>query len=192
MLPLFAKEFVMEKPIIRLGDPTTHGGVVVSASADTLAQGKPVARVGDSVTCPIPGHGGGVIVEGDSTTLLDGRPIALQGHMTSCGAALISTLSEVVVSRGGAGNQSRSSAVGHVAPDGASTVRQLSDINPFDERVHLIGESHIGLPYFIKMADGRMFSGRVGADGLLPRVVTRYEDDYEIFWGDEALARQSE
>ena len=182
----------MEKPIIRLGDPTTHGGVVVSASADTLAHGKPVARVGDSVTCPIHGHGGCVIVEGDPTLLLDGRHVALQGHMTSCGAALISTLSEVIVSSGGTGSHASSSTVGRLASAGASTGRQLSDINAFDERVHLGGGSQIGLPYFIKMADGRTFSGRVGADGLLPRVVTPYEDDYEIFWGDEALARQPE
>lgn len=80
------------KRVIRLGDPTSHGGTVVSASSTVIINGKPVARVGDSVTCPIPGHGVVTIVEGDGAWLDDGRPIALEGHKTSCGASLISTL----------------------------------------------------------------------------------------------------
>lgn len=80
------------KRVIRLGDPTSHGGTVVSASSSVIINGKPVARVGDSVTCPIPGHGVVTIVERDSAWLDDGRPIALEGHKTSCGASLISTL----------------------------------------------------------------------------------------------------
>ncbi len=80
------------KRVIRLGDPTSHGGTVVSASSTVIINGKPVARVGDSVTCPIPGHGVVTIVEGDSAWLDNDRPIALQGHKTSCGASLITTL----------------------------------------------------------------------------------------------------
>ena len=51
------------KRVIRLGDPTTHGGTVVSASSTTIINGIRVARLGDQVTCPIPGHGTVVIVE---------------------------------------------------------------------------------------------------------------------------------
>ncbi|MFT3849480.1 MAG: PAAR domain-containing protein [Propionivibrio sp.] len=80
------------KRVVRLGDPTSHGGAVVSASSDVVINGKPVARLGDSVTCPIPGHGVATIVEGDAEWTDHGRPIALQGHQTSCGASLISTL----------------------------------------------------------------------------------------------------
>ena len=80
------------KRVIRLGDPTTHGGTVVSASSTTIINGIHVARLGDSVTCPIPGHGTVVIVEGDGNWRTDELPIALEGHKTSCGAALISTL----------------------------------------------------------------------------------------------------
>lgn len=80
------------KRVIRLGDPTSHGGTVVSASSVVIINGKRVARIGDSVTCPIPGHGVVTIVEGDSGWTDNGRPIALQGHKTSCGALLIATL----------------------------------------------------------------------------------------------------
>ncbi len=46
-----------------------------------------------------------------------------------------------------------------------------------------------GLPYYIETMDGRVFSGRIGPDGLLPRVDTCGEDEYTVLWGDDALAK---
>lgn len=83
------------KNVIRIGDPTTHGGRVVSAASNYSAFGKPVARVGDQCVCPIPGHQVCFIVEGDSSWTIDGRAVALDGCKTSCGASLISTLGQV-------------------------------------------------------------------------------------------------
>ena len=83
------------KKIIRLGDPTSHGGSVVSAAPNFSMMDVPVARMGDSCTCPLPGHGNCTIAEGDPTWVIDGRPVALEGHLTTCGAALISTLPNV-------------------------------------------------------------------------------------------------
>jgi len=51
--------------IIRLGDKTSHGGTVVSATSHVTVGGIPVARVGDKCTCPKKGHNNCVIVEGD-------------------------------------------------------------------------------------------------------------------------------
>lgn len=83
------------KKVIRLGDPTSHGGSVVSAASNFSMMGIQVARVGDHCTCPQKGHSGCVIVEGDPAWIIDGRAVALEGHMTSCGASLISTLGNV-------------------------------------------------------------------------------------------------
>lgn len=83
------------KRVIRLGDPTSHGGQVVSAAATYSVMGKGIARVGDTVTCPERGHSTSVIVEGDPAWLIDGRAVALEGHRTSCGATLISTLPDL-------------------------------------------------------------------------------------------------
>ena len=80
---------------IRLGDPTSHGGTVNSAAAHANFMGKPLARVGDSCTCPLPGHHDCKIIEGDPAWMLDGKPVALEGHQTSCGATLMSTLDKV-------------------------------------------------------------------------------------------------
>ena len=79
----------MSKPLIRLGDSTSHGGTVTSASAPTDVLGIQVARIGDKTSCPIPGHGSPLIVTGDPSFIVDGKPVARQGDETGCGAILI-------------------------------------------------------------------------------------------------------
>lgn len=79
----------MSKPLIRLGDSTSHGGTVITASAQTDILGIQVARIGDKTSCPIPGHGSPPIVTGDLTLIVDGKPVARQGDKTGCGAILI-------------------------------------------------------------------------------------------------------
>ena len=83
------------KKVIRIGDQSSHGGVVVSGASKTMMFGKAVALLGDKVSCPIPGHGVCPIVEGDPGWLVDGKPVALEGHKTACGAALISSMPEM-------------------------------------------------------------------------------------------------
>lgn len=77
--------------VIRLGDSTSHGGRVISATGKALVEGVPVARLGDACTCPIKGHGNCTIVEGDPAFLVDGVPIAFEGCRTSCGATLLAS-----------------------------------------------------------------------------------------------------
>lgn len=80
------------KPFIRVGDKTSHGGVVVQGSAESDVDGIPIARIGDKVTCPQKGHGGTtVIATGDPTCVVDGQPAARHGDKTACGAVLISS-----------------------------------------------------------------------------------------------------
>ena len=80
------------RKIIRLGDPTSHGGKVISVSATHFTvDGIPSARVGEVCSCPKKGHNNCTIVEGDAHHTIDGIPVAYEGHKTSCGAALIGT-----------------------------------------------------------------------------------------------------
>jgi uncharacterized Zn-binding protein involved in type VI secretion len=80
------------KGVIRLGDVTTHGSKVISATGTSTVHGIAVARQGDACVCPIPEHSGSVIAEGDPMVTLGGVPVAFDGHKTSCGAALISSV----------------------------------------------------------------------------------------------------
>ena len=79
------------KGVIRLGDATTHGGMVIVASSTSTVNGIAVARQGDACVCPLPGHTVCVIAEGSQLVKIDGVPVAFHGHKTSCGATLISS-----------------------------------------------------------------------------------------------------
>lgn len=79
----------MAGALIRLGDKTSHNGVVVEASQLSASGGIGIARMGDKVSCPR--HSGVTIVGGDATMLVDGKPVARHGDKTSCGAVLIAS-----------------------------------------------------------------------------------------------------
>jgi uncharacterized Zn-binding protein involved in type VI secretion len=81
----------MSRAVIRLGDETSHGGKVISASARMTIDGVPVALWGDHCACPHDGHDNCVICEGEPEAMYDGIPIALEGHKTDCGATLIAS-----------------------------------------------------------------------------------------------------
>ncbi|WP_294613931.1 PAAR domain-containing protein [uncultured Gilliamella sp.] len=80
------------KNVIQLGDATSHGGKVITASSKLIVFTKGVARMGDMVTCPIKGHGVNPIIEGDPQFIEEGKPVAFHGHKTACGCTLISSL----------------------------------------------------------------------------------------------------
>lgn len=63
-----------------------------------------------------------------------------------------------------------------------------SDIR-FDEQAHLVSAFIAGMPFYIELAEGRTFSGKAEANGLLPRIDTGGESEYMVYWEDEALAR---
>ncbi|WP_332876692.1 PAAR domain-containing protein [Massilia sp. S19_KUP03_FR1] len=80
--------------VIRLGDPTSHGGLVVDCCATSVkAGGKPMAVVGDKVICPVRGHTNCTIATGNARHRIDGKAVAYEGDTTSCGAVLQSTYS---------------------------------------------------------------------------------------------------
>lgn len=78
-----------QRAVIRKGDRTSHGGVVVTGDETVIIFGQPMARVGDRVTCPRCG-GTHTIVEGLPGVSSD-REAALEGMRTSCGATLIAS-----------------------------------------------------------------------------------------------------
>jgi uncharacterized Zn-binding protein involved in type VI secretion len=73
-----ANKFPTMPNVIRLSDPTFHGGKVISASAsDYLVDGIAVVRVDDQCSCPIPGHSVTKVMEGDADYIVEGKPVAL-------------------------------------------------------------------------------------------------------------------
>ena len=76
----------MGKPIACLGDTSSHGGKIVTASGVLSVMGIPVARVGDAFDCPK--HGRQTIVTGSSTHMDEGKQVAHIGSQISCGAVI--------------------------------------------------------------------------------------------------------
>ncbi|MDH0091463.1 MULTISPECIES: PAAR domain-containing protein [Achromobacter] len=76
--------------IIRKGDKTDHGGLVLEGFEHANFNGRPVAGVGHMVSCPTC-KGIFAIAEGSGAFNIGGVPIALQGMKTTCGASLIAS-----------------------------------------------------------------------------------------------------
>lgn len=84
----------MSLKIITVGDKTDHGGVVTSGSSKHDINGRPIARKGDTVSCPqsYPGgapHGVNKIIRGHATFTIGGVAVAVEGCETECGCKLI-------------------------------------------------------------------------------------------------------
>ncbi|WP_374584824.1 PAAR domain-containing protein [Pseudoduganella sp.] len=79
----------MPGAFIRLGDKTSHGGTVLEASQQSDSGGKPIARMGDKVSCPKCGNN--TIASGDQALVVDGKAVARHGDKTACGATLIAS-----------------------------------------------------------------------------------------------------
>lgn len=173
------------RPFIVLGDGTSHGGTVIEASCMTDTHGKGIARVGDQVTCPIPGHGTTVIVSGDPTMIIDGKPAARHGDKCACGAVLIAR--QMVSTVGGSGtsnpksaNQTQKDHVAAPAPrihldEEATPFVMDSQSASFDQHFLLIDELTgvplIEQPYTIHVG-GRAIAGVTDADGHTQRIAT--------------------
>lgn len=86
------------KGVIRIGDLNSGGGAVIAGSTTMKFHGIGVARVGDPVLCPVPGHGVTVVAQGHPVFKDHGIPIAFNGHFCACGCVLLTSLPEATAS----------------------------------------------------------------------------------------------
>ncbi|MCR6480031.1 PAAR domain-containing protein [Variovorax sp. ZS18.2.2] len=78
------------RPVVRLGDPTDHGGEVITA-LDFVVHGIPVTAEDCMTWCPKCKGNFRIITPRIGRKHLD-KTIAYEGDLTECGARLISTL----------------------------------------------------------------------------------------------------
>jgi len=78
----------MPRPIIRIGDSTSHGGTVLEGFAHFDINGRIASGVGHKVSCP-QCHGIYQIVGPGPGPTVNGIEIAVEGMTTDCGAELI-------------------------------------------------------------------------------------------------------
>ena len=87
----------MSKGFVLLGDKTTHGGQVISASSTMVVNGKNVALVGDKIICPINGHGINAIIDGSPEWISDGKAVVVNGCHCECGCQVISSAPDCAI-----------------------------------------------------------------------------------------------
>lgn len=83
------------KNVIVLGDPTTHGGNVITASSNITISGRPAALVGDAVSCPKDGLT--IILEGSKTVFDKGKALAIDGSLCGCGCKVIASINKMPI-----------------------------------------------------------------------------------------------
>jgi len=76
----------MAQPIARLGDTSSHGGQIISASGNVFCDGAQVARHGDILQCPA--HGAQPINSISGGVSVNGRRILTVGAVANCGATI--------------------------------------------------------------------------------------------------------
>jgi uncharacterized Zn-binding protein involved in type VI secretion len=81
--------------IARLNDEISHGGHITGASQAVRADGRRVARLGDTVQCDR--HGAQTITGASPDVRADGRRVARLGDVISCGATITTASTRVRV-----------------------------------------------------------------------------------------------
>lgn len=179
----------MARTWIVVGDATSHGGTVVSGSPFTDIDGKPVARVGDKVSCPKCGPT--TIANGEPTIDIDGKPVARHGDKTACGATLIAGQQIRVSVDGGGGGRGGGSGGGGAASSAAIAAATAAAgallKKAFNEQFRAVdagsGAPVAGLPYRIVLEDGAVLEGVTDEDGKTMRVATQNPQKLELHWG---------
>lgn len=166
----------MGKPLIVLGNSTSHGGTVISAASASDTGGVQIARMGDMVACP---RCSGVypIAQGDASLIIDGAPAAYDGCLTACGATLISNqMPTTTEPSGGAGAGANSSLIAQgFGSIGAGLIagyedKPLDDENQrFKGRFQLInattGEPMAGHNFRVRSTGGQYLTGNTDVEG---------------------------
>jgi len=164
------------QPFIVQGDKTSHGGTVLAGSPFSDCDGKPIARVGDMVACPMC-KGVFPISQGDQSNIVDGSPVAYHGCKTACGAMLISsqirTLTEP--SSGAAPGAASVAGMEHFGAVGSGMTAAYEEESldgageRFRGRFRLLsaenGEPIAGEDVRVRTAGGQCFTGKTDTDG---------------------------
>ncbi|MDR3097652.1 MAG: PAAR domain-containing protein [Paraburkholderia sp.] len=148
---------------IREGDTTSHGGKVLACTPTNKVEGRPLALLGDMVSCP---KCGGVYPIVDVKNLgmkFDGRPVASEGDKTACGASLIASQ--------GIATASPTSGPGGSVGGGRNVMSETAatQSGPHRGRFQVLDESTgqaiPNHPYKITSSTGQTITGKTDANG---------------------------
>jgi uncharacterized Zn-binding protein involved in type VI secretion len=152
----------MDFSFICEGDTTSHGGRVLACAPENEVDGRPLALLGDKVSCPKCGGIYPIVGVKDLGVTFDGRPVASEGDTTACGAALIASQNSAIAEP--------TSGAGALVGSGMSVFSQLGADKSQCGRFQLVDDATrqpiAGHPYTVTSADGRVIHGKTDATGF--------------------------
>jgi uncharacterized Zn-binding protein involved in type VI secretion len=145
---------------------------------------KPAARLSDTNSCPLPGHGSNPIVAGSSDVLINNLPTARVGDTTACGDAISVGIPNILVNGkpiaflgsatahggmiiSGSGDVLVGSQGGGAAFNPVSLLTQLT-LTPTWISFDLAdqhGQAYAHEPYVLTTADNATYQGQLDANG---------------------------
>lgn len=149
---------------IREGDTTSHGGRVLACTSTNTVDGKPLALLGDMVSCPRCGGVYPIVSTKPLGMTFGGRPVASQDDKTACGATLIATQSTATASptAGPGGSVGGSKSVVSQARDVALDGRHRGRFQVLDDST---GQPIPDYPYTVTSGTGQTITGRTDVNG---------------------------
>jgi uncharacterized Zn-binding protein involved in type VI secretion len=154
------------KPVARLGDAGSHGGVITTGSSKIFVNDKPMARVGDTYDCPK--HGPNPIVTGANHVFGQEKLVAHVGSKTACGATIVEGSPDVFVDTPVSGHSADAICIG--SGDFSEQFRLVNDAT---------GDPLIGIAYRIHTQSGLVHEGKTDDDGKTVRVYTKEAEEIE-------------
>jgi uncharacterized Zn-binding protein involved in type VI secretion len=85
-------------PIVRINDPSDHGGYMITASGKAKNRGLNICVNGDLHVCPINGHGTTPVTATSGYTSSGGKKVVRVGDKAGCGATISSGSPDTVSS----------------------------------------------------------------------------------------------
>lgn len=179
----------MGKPAARLGDPTAHGGVIVTGFPTVLIGGMPAARLTDMHICPmatpgtppIPHVGGPISGPGVPTVLIGGMPAACVGDMAVCvgpPATILMGCPTVLIGPGGGGGGGGGAGSSGAGSAITSAKKALTDnVEAATKEEHWIefgmvdkvGNAVSGVHYKMTDTDNKESKAVIKSDGKIKR-----------------------
>lgn len=166
---------------ITKGCMTNHGGIIQQGEDFWLVDGKGVHLEGMTHYCPKCKVMSKAIATENGFMQVNGKNPIVAGDLSTCGSQYLKISDLAVRERGAGAGNSRN------LTDNLNRVIDKEIF--FDEQVITQFSFAEGMPYFIETENGKTYKGVVAGDGKLPRIETEVEGAYQIYLGEEALAR---
>ncbi|MBR7974061.1 PAAR domain-containing protein [Burkholderia vietnamiensis] len=180
----------MKRYLLKIGDKSSNGGIVIEGIAGCTHHGTELTFVGAKVDCRGCNSTGFIVAQGprQSHTMM-GKQQALASDVCSCKCTPPPVMIASQTSAYHTFESYGSPDTGH-----SSFGESLTDAyrGAFDEQVRVLdapGNPIVGTLYHIKTADGAIYKGLTDVSGYCPRVYTDDVSRLDIAIGMQALER---